>query len=101
MRTDSFLLAPLIAAGSDLVLTAPRLVFESAFVRSKVVLFAPPLTLPELHLHMVWDARRGQDAKLAWLRALVGGLRPGAPPAPATSSARRAARGPKRRAPRT
>jgi DNA-binding transcriptional LysR family regulator len=79
MRTESFLLAPLIAAESDLVLTAPRVLFDNARVRSRLVLLAPPIALLELHLHVYWDGRRGQDAKLAWFREVVSNLAPGKP----------------------
>jgi hypothetical protein len=61
----------LVVAGSNLVLTAPAMVFESAIAAKRIVAFPPPLKLPDLHLHLYWSARRDGEAKLSWLRAEV------------------------------
>lgn len=68
---QSYALAPLIVAGSDLVCTLPRSLL-SRFVPA-VELFEPPLDLGEYELSAFWHARRQDDPAHAWLREQISG----------------------------
>jgi DNA-binding transcriptional LysR family regulator len=63
---QSYALAPLIVAGSDLVCTLPKTLL-SRFVPA-VELFEPPFELGEYDLSAFWHARRQEDPAHAWLR---------------------------------
>jgi DNA-binding transcriptional LysR family regulator len=69
LRVESFLLAPAIVAESDLVLTAPAMVFAGALSSRRIVTSEPPLKLPDLHLHLYWSAKREGGGMLDWLRS--------------------------------
>jgi DNA-binding transcriptional LysR family regulator len=76
VRVESFLVAPLVVATSELVLTAPDLVFEATAAGGRVVTFRPPFAIEPLALRLAWDARRGGDPRLAWIRAELASLAP-------------------------
>jgi DNA-binding transcriptional LysR family regulator len=63
---QSYALAPLIVAGSDLVCTLPKTLL-SRFVPA-VELFEPPFEPGEYELSLFWHARRQEDPAHAWLR---------------------------------
>jgi len=66
---QSYALAPLIVAASDLVCTLPRSLL-SRFVPA-VELFDPPFDLPAYELSAFWHARRQDDPAHAWLREQI------------------------------
>jgi DNA-binding transcriptional LysR family regulator len=66
---QSYALAPLIVAGSDLVCTLPRTLL-SRFVPA-VELFEPPFEAGAYELSAFWHARRQDDAAHTWLRTQI------------------------------
>ena len=66
-----FMVAPLIAATTDLVVTLPARIGQAFAHAQGLALRAPPLTLAPFALSMAWHARADQDAGLTWLRAQV------------------------------
>ena len=72
VRTYSFLSAPAIVAGSDLILTAPKRVLLPIAERFGLRLLAPPLDLPGFSIWQAWHPRVHADPAHAWLRAQVG-----------------------------
>lgn len=66
----SFMVAPSVLVGTDLVLTLPRRV-ASRLVGPGLRLLTPPIALPRLRAHLVWHDRLTRDPAAAWLRALV------------------------------
>ena len=66
---QSYALAPLIAANSDLVCTLPRSLL-SRFAPA-VELFEPPFDLGEYELSAFWHGRRQDDPAHVWLRSQI------------------------------
>jgi DNA-binding transcriptional LysR family regulator len=66
---QSYALAPLIAANSDLVCTLPRSLL-SRFVPA-VEIFDPPFDLGEYELSAFWHRRRQDDPAHVWLRMQI------------------------------
>ncbi|AKF04501.1 LysR family transcriptional regulator [Sandaracinus amylolyticus] len=58
-----------IVAGSDLLLTAPRLHAQSIARRLELALLPVPLPLPPIELHVYWHRHADTDARNRWLRA--------------------------------
>jgi len=82
LQVDSFLLAPLVVAQTQLVLTAPRSALRAARRVLPVEVVEAPLELRRLAIAAYWDPRRGTDARTRWLVELVarhvgGGEAPG------------------------
>ena len=71
VRTYSFLSAPAIVAGSDLILTAPKRVLLPIAERFGLRLLAPPLELPGFSIWQAWHPRVHADPAHAWFRAQV------------------------------
>lgn len=69
LRVQFFLLAPLLIANSDLVLTAPRRLSEQFASWAGLALFDPPLELPGFDVHGIWHERFQDDPAHRWLRA--------------------------------
>lgn len=67
LRVPEFLVAPLLVARSDLVLTAPSRMIEAVGLRALRV-FEPPLRIPTFTLWQVWHEGRRQEPAHAWLR---------------------------------
>ncbi|MFN3260115.1 MAG: LysR family transcriptional regulator [Pikeienuella sp.] len=65
----SFLLAPQLLAGSDLVCLLPRRFAEA--LGPGFSLFEPPLALPDFPLSLFWHPRRQADPAHAWFRRLA------------------------------
>jgi len=71
LRVPSFLVAPWVVAGSDLVTTLPaRLARRFAEVLSLRIL-EPPLPLPDFALALGWHERVREDPSHAWFRRVV------------------------------
>ena len=71
VRTHSFLVAPLLTARSDLVLTAPSRVLAPLAGRLGLRTFPPPLEVPGFRIHQAWHPRLAEDAAHRWFRKLV------------------------------
>lgn len=71
LRLPHFLAAPLIVAGSDLVLTMPARLAEQMVALAPLRLLAPPVELARFRFSQLWHERRQNDAAHAWFRALV------------------------------
>ncbi|MCA9520330.1 MAG: LysR family transcriptional regulator [Myxococcales bacterium] len=68
LRVQYFLVAPLLIAQSDLVLTAPRQLAAQFAEWAGLALFEPPLELPGFDIHAAWHERFQDDPGHRWLR---------------------------------
>lgn len=69
LRLPHFGAAPAFLAHSDLVLTAPAAL--ARVVDASIAVVAPPLTLPEHAVTVVWHERYAEDPGHRWFRDLV------------------------------
>lgn len=65
----SFLLAPTIVAGSDLIAMIPTRL--AALHADSVEQFAPPFPSPQFEVDLMWHPRRQKDPAHVWFRSLV------------------------------
>lgn len=65
----SFLLAPALVAGSDLIASIPARL--AALHGSLVDTFDPPFASPEFEVDLLWHPRRQSDPAHVWFRSLV------------------------------
>ena len=70
-RVPSFLVVPVIVAGSDYVNTGPERLARHMARRYPVRLLPPPLPLPAFEMQLAWHARFEDDAAHAFLRGCV------------------------------
>lgn len=68
MNIPHFLVAPLVVAGSDMVVTLPTRVAEPMASRYRLKLFRPPVAIPGFALDVVWHQRTDADPPLRWMR---------------------------------
>jgi len=73
LRVADFLVAPLVVAESDLVLTVPERVARVFAPSHGLAVVEPPESLPTFTMWMVWHERRRHDPAHAWLRGVVVG----------------------------
>jgi len=71
VRTPSFLAAPLLLAGSDLVLTAPSRVLLSLAEPLGLRTFPPPIPVEGFRIHQAWHPRVQHDEAHRFFRKLV------------------------------
>lgn len=71
VRVPHFLVAPLLVARTDLVLTAPRRVVEAFADFAGLHVFEPPIRLSSFTIQQAWLARDHTDAAHRWFRAQV------------------------------
>jgi DNA-binding transcriptional LysR family regulator len=71
VRTSSFLVAPLLIARSDLVLTGPSRVLAPLATKLGFVTFPPPIEVPGFRVHQAWHPRVAEDAAHRWFRKLL------------------------------
>jgi DNA-binding transcriptional LysR family regulator len=71
VRVPHFLVAPLLVARTDLVLTAPRRVVEAFADFAGLHVFEPPIRLPTFAIQQAWLARHHADPTHRWFRAQV------------------------------
>lgn len=71
VRVPHFLVAPLLVARTDLVLTAPRRVVEAFADFAGLHVFEPPIRLPTFTIQQAWLARHHADPTHRWFRAQV------------------------------
>jgi DNA-binding transcriptional LysR family regulator len=74
IRTPSFLTAPLLVAGSDLLLTAPSRMLVPLAERFRLRIFPPPIEVQGFRAHMAWHARAQHDEAHRFFRGLVAGI---------------------------
>lgn len=74
VRVPYFLAAPLVVAGSDLVLTAPARAVALFERHYPLIGFAPPVTLAPFSMSMAWHARYERDPGSRWLRDRLAAL---------------------------
>ncbi|MCB9779292.1 MAG: LysR family transcriptional regulator [Alphaproteobacteria bacterium] len=67
----TFLSAPLVVAGTDLMLNAPAPLLAPLVDRLGLVLRAPPLPLPDVPVAALWHPRLQADPGHQWFRAQV------------------------------
>ncbi len=71
VRLPHFLVAPLLVARSDLVLTAPARVLNAFAPLARLHVFSPPLPIPSFTLSQAWHARHHADPSHRWFRERV------------------------------
>jgi DNA-binding transcriptional LysR family regulator len=70
-RIRYFLLAPIVVARSNLVLTAPRRISEILAEAFPLRVLKPPLELADFTIVMAWHERFDKDPAQRWLRRSV------------------------------
>lgn len=71
LRIQSFLVAPLVVAESDLIALVPKRVAVQQAARLPLQLLPPPLELPGFSVALAWHERMRADPGHAWLRRLI------------------------------
>lgn len=71
LRVPNFLVAPLIVASTDMVLTTPERVARTFEHHFGLRTFAPPLALDALSLSLGWHERQRTDDGHRWFRATL------------------------------
>lgn len=71
-RVPHFTAVPYIVSTSELVVTVPQKLAESAAKPFGLKWIAPPLTLPTLQTNVFWHRRFNHDPGNQWLRGLIG-----------------------------
>jgi DNA-binding transcriptional LysR family regulator len=66
-----FVAVPYIVSSTDLLVTVPQKLAESAAVPFKLQYVKPPLRLPSLQTNVFWHRRFNQDDGNQWLRNLI------------------------------
>jgi DNA-binding transcriptional LysR family regulator len=70
-RVPHFTAVPYIVSNSDLLVTVPQKLAESAALPFGLQYLRPPLRLPSLQTNIFWHRRFNQDAGNQWLRKLM------------------------------
>ncbi len=70
----NFSLAPMLIAGSDHILTAPRRVVELFRAQLALVTLPPPIALPLVQVKQYWHERAKHDPGHQWLRRSIAEL---------------------------
>lgn len=71
VRVPHFLVAPLLVARSDLVLTAPRRLVETFAELAGLHVFEPPVRIPSFTIQQAWLAKHQADPAHRYFRACV------------------------------
>jgi DNA-binding transcriptional LysR family regulator len=66
-----FVAVPYIVSSTDLIVTVPQKLAESAATPFKLQYVKPPLRLPSLQTNVFWHRRFNQDHGNQWLRTLI------------------------------
>ena len=69
-----FTAVPYIIANSDLLVTVPQKLAESAALPFKLLCQPSPVRLPDLQTNIFWHRRYNQDQGNLWLRKLIAGI---------------------------
>lgn len=67
-----FVAVPYIVSSTDLLVTVPQKLAESAAAPFKLQYVKPPLRLPTLQTNVFWHRRFNQDEGNQWLRNIIG-----------------------------
>ena len=70
-RIPSFLVAPVLVAGSDFINTGPALLAKRLAAIHPIVLLPPPMAIPPFTVSLVWHKRFAEDPAHRWFRELV------------------------------
>jgi len=70
-RVPHFTAVPYIVSTSDLVVTVPQKLAESAAGPFGLKWIEPPLALPTLQTNVFWHRRFNHDPGIQWLRGLI------------------------------
>ena len=70
-RVPHFTAVPYIVSTSELVVTVPQKLAESAAAPFGLAWIEPPLQLPTLQTNVFWHRRFNHDPGIAWLRGLI------------------------------
>lgn len=89
LRIPHFLVAPLVIAESDFIITLPERVARTVAPRYQLVLRPTPVPLPTFSFSQFWHERNDADPAHRWLREQLVAL--GAKPAPKPAPRARAA----------
>ena len=68
---ESFLLAPFLLQGTDLVAVVPERAASHLRRTADVRFLEPPMALPPITEMLWWNPRRTMDPAHAWLRARI------------------------------
>ena len=71
VRVPNFFAAMEIAAGSDLVMTLPASLAQTAAGANRFVMLRPPVDPGSISLSLAWHARHQDAPRHAWLRRTV------------------------------
>ncbi len=71
VRVPSFLAAVEIAARSDLVMTLPTSLAQTAAGMARFVALPPPIDLGHFTMSLLWHARQQDDPRHTWLRRTI------------------------------
>ncbi|WP_326830389.1 LysR substrate-binding domain-containing protein [Xylophilus rhododendri] len=63
---------PAVVARTDMTATVLKRFASAAQEAADLVLFPPPLALPEMTFHLIWHRRVDNSVAQAWLRDLIG-----------------------------
>jgi DNA-binding transcriptional LysR family regulator len=74
VRIPGFVAAPMVIAGSDLVVTVPNRVAQTLASRFALRVFASPVPLPAVVVRQYWHQRFHHDQANRWLRSLIANL---------------------------
>lgn len=82
LRVPYFLVAPLVVARSDMILTAPTRLARELAAHYPLQILEAPLALPRFTLHLIWHERFDDEPAHRWLReAMIAASREDAPQA--------------------
>jgi len=70
-RVSNFGSVPYIISSSDLVVTVPQKLAETAALPFKLDFCTPPLELPDLQTNIFWHRRFNLDQGNQWLRKVI------------------------------
>lgn len=68
LRIRFFMAAPVLVAGSDLVLTGPRRLLEQMAKSAPLRMFPPPVDIPPVSICLTWHPALQDDPAHQWLR---------------------------------
>jgi DNA-binding transcriptional LysR family regulator len=85
LRIPHFLVAPLVIAESDFIITLPERVARTVAQRHQLVIRPTPLELPTFSFSQFWHQRNDADPGHRWLREQLVAL--GAKPVPRARAA--------------
>lgn len=98
LRVPFFLVAPLVVARSDMILTAPTCLARELAAHYPLQVLRAPLELPRFTLHMIWHERFDDDPAHRWLReAMISASRDRGADAGQTATSARTRGGARRR----